>query len=470
MADASGAPRRISMAYILGFSNKPFKDGGPPVPAQPPAPRHPSNFKRMVTTPGGIIEWTASDGRRGRLTGPGKPRLTEANLAQVPESKASVKAASKKDASEDDGGIGMMGLFDETPVASGGDAAKGEDKSSDWTEEQDKKLMEMKDDNKSWKDIVKEIGDKKENECKERFKTIKPSDWKPNAKNKGGGKQKQDGKDGGKEQKSDKAEDKQDDKKDDKKEEPAANVGFDAAADDTWGANNATGPNSGFQLADNVDAWRNTDTSGAAQGNNDAWPVDNTSWGKDETSGSKQEDSSKGWGESNSDNSAWKQEDASKGWGHDDNKSDGEKKDDVGFDPNSNLWATTWNGDSKTTGDENKQEPPRPTGSVRDSRKSSKAPSIKSASQHSSKHPSHHSSEKPTAQAPTEYELRPDSTFSADDLRLIARILQQDSQMVWDRVSWRFRDKTGRNLQPEVFEKKITGKVAESQSERNRKR
>jgi hypothetical protein len=46
MADANAAPRRVSMAYILGFSNKPFKDGGPPAP--PPAPRHPSAFKQMV--------------------------------------------------------------------------------------------------------------------------------------------------------------------------------------------------------------------------------------------------------------------------------------------------------------------------------------------------------------------------------------------------------------------------------------
>ena len=48
MADSSNAPRRVSMAYILGFSNKPFKDGGPPVPAQPPPPRRPSTFKKMV--------------------------------------------------------------------------------------------------------------------------------------------------------------------------------------------------------------------------------------------------------------------------------------------------------------------------------------------------------------------------------------------------------------------------------------
>ena len=31
--------------------------------------------------------------------------------------------------------------------------------------------------------------------------------------------------------------------------------------------------------------------------------------------------------------------------------------------------------------------------------------------------------------------------------------------MVWNRVSWRFRDKTGRTLHPDEFEKKITGRL-----------
>lgn len=60
---------------------------------------------------------------------------------------------------------------------------------------------------------------------------------------------------------------------------------------------------------------------------------------------------------------------------------------------------------------------------------------------------------------PTEIRIAPDDTFSQDELKLIARILQQDCSMVWERVSWRFRDKTGRNLRPDVFEKKITGKL-----------
>jgi hypothetical protein len=41
--------------------------------------------------------------------------------------------------------------------------------------------------------------------------------------------------------------------------------------------------------------------------------------------------------------------------------------------------------------------------------------------------------------------------------------------MVWNRVSWRFKDKTGRNLHPEMFEKKITGRIEERGSERDRR-
>ena len=37
--------------------------------------------------------------------------------------------------------------------------------------------------------------------------------------------------------------------------------------------------------------------------------------------------------------------------------------------------------------------------------------------------------------------------------------------MVWNRVSWRFKDKTGRTLNSDVFEKKITGQVESKGSE-----
>jgi hypothetical protein len=71
---------------------------------------------------------------------------------------------------------------------------------------------------------------------------------------------------------------------------------------------------------------------------------------------------------------------------------------------------------------------------------------------------------------PLALEVKPDDTFSADDLRLVARILQQDCSMVWNRVSWRFRDKTGRTLHPDEFEKKITGRLEGKGSEKGERR
>jgi hypothetical protein len=84
----------------------------------------------------------------------------------------------------------------------------------------------------------------------------------------------------------------------------------------------------------------------------------------------------------------------------------------------------------------------------------------RSSSRHSdSKEGKHRSHRHHSSSHPAEYKVAPDSTFSQDELKLIARILQQDCSMVWERVSWRFRDKTGRNLHPDVFEKKITGRL-----------
>jgi hypothetical protein len=95
-----------------------------------------------------------------------------------------------------------------------------------------------------------------------------------------------------------------------------------------------------------------------------------------------------------------------------------------------------------------------PTGNKTPSKASSKTPSKKST-------PAAQTTTSPPAPAPEPfmYEITPDAVFSADDLRTIARILQQDAKMVWDRVSWRFRDKTGRHVEPDVFEEKITGRV-----------
>jgi hypothetical protein len=106
------------------------------------------------------------------------------------------------------------------------------------------------------------------------------------------------------------------------------------------------------------------------------------------------------------------------------------------------------------------------------SKAASKAPTHRQNSHHEHQSAHHKSTDdhQSTNTRPLELEVKPDDTFSADDLRLFARILQQDYQTVWNRVSWRFKDKTGRNIAPDVFEKKITGRVEGKGSERGGKR
>jgi hypothetical protein len=78
-------PRKISMAYILGLSPHPFKQPKPPIP--PPRPKESNPYVSMVTTPGAVLEWAASDGRKGKLSTPAPPKLTSRNLAKVPSEK-----------------------------------------------------------------------------------------------------------------------------------------------------------------------------------------------------------------------------------------------------------------------------------------------------------------------------------------------------------------------------------------------
>jgi hypothetical protein len=51
MTDANGAPRRVSMAYILGFSDKPYKEVKSPAPPPLPQRRKPSHPANIVITP-----------------------------------------------------------------------------------------------------------------------------------------------------------------------------------------------------------------------------------------------------------------------------------------------------------------------------------------------------------------------------------------------------------------------------------
>ncbi|KAJ4990480.1 hypothetical protein SVAN01_03927 [Stagonosporopsis vannaccii] len=399
MTDANKAPRRVSMAYILGFSHKPFKDGGPPIPAPPPPPRQPSNFKQMVSTPGGVIEWAASDGRRGRLTGPGKPRLTAAGPLPAHDAKIVVD----NHPGNDDGVLGMMSPFGEAvaPTAAAA-SAKGEDSAnSGWTKDQDEKLLELRAGNGPWATTAEELG-KKEHECRERFKQIKPADWRPNKGKSGNQKQ---GKQKGQKHQNVQtdAENKAMNDKD-----ATANGGSGAPVEGAWAG------------------WGNTANNGATQENNNGWSGEN---GADD-----------GWGGATSGNGY--------SGGGENKSNNGNSKDGGGFDSNK-----AWDNTNIATDNAQKQNPPKQVPSNK--------PSSKPPSQPESKPCNHRPSNPP----PAEYELTPDSTFSANDLRVIARILQQDCQLVWNRVSWRFKDKTGRTVHPDVFEKKVTGRVEGKGSE-----
>ncbi|KAJ4340761.1 hypothetical protein N0V95_007403 [Ascochyta clinopodiicola] len=481
MADPSGAPRRVSMAYILGFSNKPFKDGGPPAPSQPPPPRHPGVFKQMVTTPGGVIEWAASDGRRGRLTGPGKPRLTSNNLAQVPPGKTAVNAGSRKD-------------------ATGGDDAKNNTHNDDgWTAEQDKKLLGMKAENKSWDEIVKEVG-KDFQQCKIRFEVIKPINWRP-AENKGGGvsgKQKQ------KKQKGEKDQKDGEKKEGEKKDEASATNGWDAFAGDT-GPMEDGAADSGSKENGGSDPWNEGGDGGwdpvadDSKSNNGGDPFNggdsggvvdwNRSGDNKEDKNGKSNDGGKGMGGQPGNNKGHKDSKAGgNSWETGNGESGGHNPMDDGWGNGASVVAdpgASWNDLKKDNGPGSNSGSRNKGGGFNDSNKNDvwgaapavKSPPNKTSAPRSNKSASHtrpkqHSPREPerlSTTAPAEYELKPDSTFSADDLRLVARILQQDYQMVWNRVSWRFRDKTGRDLHPEVFEEKITGRVEREQSKRSRK-
>lgn len=425
----------------------------------------------QVTTPGGVIEWTASDGRRGRLTRQGKPRLTAVSLVQVPKS----KAPSAKATDEDEGG--MVGLFEDAPAMEAAPAKAADDDqpaNSDWTKKQDDKLMELKGENKPWAKIASEV-DKKEYECQERFKRIKPKDWKPsNAEGGGGGKQgKQKNKQGKKQQDGD--------KKDDDKKDGVADVGFDANAwpgggdsggnNDNWGGNNNTREDNGNKDSWNNDSGDNNDTNWGG-GSGDTWgATDNKSEKKDKATDAWD---SGGWGNTANNDGGKKADDGFKneGWGggSGDNAATGDwDNNDTSGNPGGGdgAWNSGGDGWAAPANDATKYSNSKKASSTKDSSsdKANKGSSNKSPSQSGSKHRSFRS-EKASSSAPKEYELKTDSTFSTDDLRLIAKILQQDCSMVWNRVSWRFKDKTGRNLHPDVFEKKITGRIEDRDSDR----
>ncbi|KAH7395383.1 hypothetical protein DE146DRAFT_106446 [Phaeosphaeria sp. MPI-PUGE-AT-0046c] len=161
MAAPNVPPRRVSMSYLLGFSNIPFKEPKPP--RAPHGPR-PGSFGDLVSTPGGVVEWAASDGRKGKLTGPGKTRAYGEVMHTAPVEKGGQATTGRPTENSEAGKAGN------------GDGGE-EDNPHGFTPDEDNKMIQWKTANPSgqWKIFADEIG-KQPSQCKERWRQIQPKD------------------------------------------------------------------------------------------------------------------------------------------------------------------------------------------------------------------------------------------------------------------------------------------------------
>ncbi|KAI4636574.1 hypothetical protein J4E83_001529 [Alternaria metachromatica] len=401
-----------------------------------------------MSTPGRIVEWTASDGRKGRLTGTGKPRLTAASLAKVPSEQrpakelAGAKGTPKKPASTKPAANG-----DDPWAGNGwGDAnAKSESKKSS-----SKKASSNKGD--AW--VVQESGNDTSDPLAATWGTT------PDAT-------------GG------------DDNKE-KKDDPA----------DAWNTptvpENNIAPQDDSKKDDESNEWTKEQDEKLMQMKDDTkitWAKIVEEFGKAEheckrrfkdikpkdwkPSGAKQ-------GGENKKGKKGKKADQNDGNNKDDKKKEEKKEEETGDD--GGFFGLTFGedtGNSKDeSGDKNDSGDKAPdtwggTGDAKASAQkasSNKVPPRAPPQPKASNGNNNNNNTRPIAARPLELEVKPDDTFSADDLRLVARILQQDCSMVWSRVSWRFRDKTGRTLHPDEFEKKITGRLEGKGSENGERR
>jgi hypothetical protein len=348
------------------------------------------------------------------------------------------------------------GTADAPIITNTEDKQAGGDNPYGFTREQDEELLKWKAENgsKSWADFARDIG-KQVFQCKKRFNQIKPKDWEPNASNQGGG---GNGGEGKKEKIKEKEQNhnqnqgnggnKKDEKKDGNKEEEKRGEKK--------------------EESDPVNLWKALDGIGFTDDTNDDKKDDAGRANNSYNSGSN--DATETWGNKVEDGGTT----GAGGFGR-------SKDAGTGFDPGDWWGPTAAVGVATTNRDTINNQSSNNAGGISQgsdnraslatikptSRPSSdKAPS-KSHSQHKASNDNNIQS---TTVRPLELEVKPDDTFSADDLRLIARILQQDCSMVWNRVSWRFRDKTGRTLHPDEFEKKITGRLEVKDSEKGERR
>ncbi|KAF2121691.1 hypothetical protein BDV96DRAFT_218335 [Lophiotrema nucula] len=360
-----GQKLKISKSYLFGLTDTPFKLVGRPNDGAPAHVRKKSGaarFAEMLTTPGAGLEWVASDGRKGGLTKSLSPAaLTASNLKKLPVADptlppipANTGAPNAMPANSANGG-GNGGLGDLAAlsgklaqVAAARSQADMADNGHAWTTAQDAKLMELKNENTNWKDIASQMN-VEEQACRDRFKEIKPADWKPNQKGgKGGGGGKQAGKQGG-----------------------GKNKG--------GGENNAGGGGPGPVH------WNNNAPAANA-------PAAANGWGAPQQGPT-------GWGTTAPPNYTQA--------------------------ANPNPWA---------------QQP-------------------NAFAQNNAAAPVAAAPAAPAAPLEAFIDIYPDNNFDMDDLMRIAKIMQEDQERLWLRVSSRFFDHTGRHIAPATFERKLTGKV-----------
>ncbi len=422
----------------------------------------------QLETPGGFAEWLACDGRRGAIQKAHQRRRASeaAQAAAYANALATAEEVSKDKAGVQAGkGKGKEAKEEET------------EKSNEWTEEEDKQLMDWKNENPNgqWSIISKELG-KSDNACRNRFKDIKPKDWKPNVA------KENDNKDGKATQKQGNTKKKQNEqKKEDSSAAPANSWDTPTGGDGGGGENSGWG---GDEFAGIFDESNDNQKTGSdktkndSTGNADLWGsgVNGASWemndNEQKATGDSGDTGTAAWDTAGNDawNAKGNEEKTNEGntWGTggDWQNPSGDGQNDT----KANEWGGITTEDKKDNNasaawDTPAQEPPA---TKADSVKGSKHGASKSHSSHRRR--SH--SKKTSAEESHVIELKPDDTFSTGDLQLIARILQKDAADIWQRVSWRFGDKTGRyNIDPDVFEKKITGHVEGKESSKgSRKR
>ncbi|KAH7116098.1 hypothetical protein B0J11DRAFT_571834 [Dendryphion nanum] len=496
---------RVSMGYLLGFRKEPFK------PVTPPRPRRPNPFREMRTDPGALIEWTASDGRKGKFSGEGRAFLTRGelnakNLGKIPSEKfnrktpstiaRAVRAPSPK---KSEGGFAMAGLFEDTANPTGQEdhrQMRASNETNGWTQVEDEELMRRKTDGETWAQITDAMN-KDLKDLKTRFGQIKPKDWRPGQKpgkqKNQGGKQNHNQGNGNRGGRGKKKQNEQENAEN-RNDEAAAGTGND------WNNNN-----------ENNGDWINT--SGDNAGGSEAWNTgeDNTGGGNWNTGGDNAGggDWNTGGDNAGGDNTGvgdWKKGEDNAGggdWNTGGDNTGGEDAWDTGGGDNWNTGGDNFggNGDGNTGGANDGMNWNNDNGDSNEDKKSNNShKSHKNGEKSNRSNRSHKSDNSPrkdrqrsdrdsrrskhrsrrsyssssgtnsddSSSTVTEYQdLYPDETFSMQDLILISKILKEDTKMLYIRVASRFRDKTGRALPSKVFRDKLIVNSSEKGSIRD---